>query len=63
MALPDDTAHRLIERADHALYASKDHGRNRVCSYERLLGDGAIAKPEPSAAKIANDFDIDALFG
>lgn len=29
MALPDDTAHSLLARADHALYASKDHGRNR----------------------------------
>ena len=53
----------VVGRADEALYYVKKHGRNQVCSYERLLGDGAIAKPEPAAAKMADDFDIDALFG
>jgi len=53
----------VVGRADEALYYAKENGRNRVCSYERLLADGAIAKPEPASAKIADDFDIDALFG
>lgn len=53
----------VVGRGDEALYYAKKNGRNRVCSYERLLADGAIAKPEPVTAKIADDFDIDALFG
>lgn len=27
---PDDTVDTLLHRADHALYASKGHGRNRI---------------------------------
>ena len=59
---PMDVPTDVVGRADEALYYAKEHGRNRVCCYEWLLADGAIAKPEPVAAKIADDFDIDALF-
>ena len=59
---PMDVPTDVVGRADEALYYAKEHGRNRVCCYEWLIADGAIAKPEPVAAKIADDFDIDALF-
>ena len=50
----------VVGRADEALYFAKDNGRNRVSCYERLLGDGLIARKEEAPA--GTDFDIDALF-
>jgi diguanylate cyclase (GGDEF)-like protein len=51
----------VVGRADEALYYAKEHGRNRVCCYERLVSDGVIAKPAPVESRFAED--IDALFG
>jgi len=53
----------VVGRADEALYFAKEHGRNQVCCYERLVVEGAIAKPVVAEAPVADDFDIDALFG
>lgn len=36
----------LIGRADQALYFAKEHGRNQVCSYEKLLAEGNITAQE-----------------
>lgn len=32
----------IIERADKSLYYAKEHGRNKTCSYEKLLSDGKL---------------------
>jgi diguanylate cyclase (GGDEF)-like protein len=50
----------VVGRADEALYYAKEHGRNQVCCYERLLAEGAIVKS--SAAQVPFADDIDALF-
>lgn len=32
----------VVEQADKALYFAKDHGRNQVCAYEKLLEEGKL---------------------
>lgn len=32
----------IVGRADQALYFAKEHGRNQVCFYDRLLAQGAL---------------------
>ncbi len=59
MDVPTD----VVGRADEALYYAKEHGRNQVCCYERLVIEGAIAKATEAEAPVDEAFDIDALFG
>lgn len=40
---PNDLLQDIVGRADQALYYAKDHGRNRICSYEKLLASGDLA--------------------
>lgn len=53
----------VVGRADEALYFAKENGRNMVCCYERLVAEGFIARSVAAEAPVADDFDIDALFG
>jgi len=44
MAKIDANAHpySILECADKALYYAKEHGRNQVCNYNRLIASGAL---------------------
>ena len=44
----------ILDNADQALYWSKEHGRNRVSSYEALLASGELAPP----AAIDSDIEL-----
>lgn len=39
---PRDIPTSVVGQADEALYWAKNHGRNRVCGYESLVGEGKI---------------------
>ena len=55
---PLDVPTDVVGRADEALYHAKEHGRNQVCCYERLVAEGLISRIEP----VSEDLGIDALF-
>ncbi len=37
-----DASSQVIDRADLALYYAKNHGRNLICHYERLIAEGSL---------------------
>ncbi|WP_455211602.1 GGDEF domain-containing protein [Kaarinaea lacus] len=41
-----------IDKADKALYYSKEHGRNRVSVYENLVSDGKLKEPATSETDV-----------
>lgn len=45
---PYMTASALLDRADQALYYAKEHGKNQVCLYDRLVADGIL---QPAAVE------------
>jgi hypothetical protein len=49
----DDTPGGAFDRADKAVYYAKEHGRNQVCSYQKLVDSGELIEADTS------DNDID----
>jgi len=47
-----DPAVTCFDRADAALYYAKEHGRNQVQCYERLIANGDLEKREEATANI-----------
>ena len=46
---PNDTPTTIIGHADNAHYYAKEHGRNRVCSYDQLLAEKKLRTNEIAA--------------
>lgn len=51
----DDTPGGAFDRADKAVYYAKGHGRNQVCSYQKLVDIGELVE-EPTVE--SNDVDF-----
>lgn len=47
-----DLSSNIIDRADVALYYAKNHGRNQVCEYEKLVALGLLAEEDVSGGEI-----------
>ena len=48
---PQDTIPEIVGRADEALYAAKENGRNQLACYETLLAEGRItAREQPTSS-------------
>lgn len=39
---PQEYSLSVVERADQALYYAKQHGRNKICNYQRLVDAGVL---------------------
>ncbi len=43
---PEESLNHLLSRADKALYAAKERGRNQICTYENMIADQTDPPPQ-----------------